>query len=167
MKFCGVPLQVFKIGVATKFPATTAVLELIAEKALIFPAPLAPIPIVEFEFVQLIEAPAGVELNVIAAVFSLGQTVWLVTAVIVGSGFTVIEKLCVAPVQLLAIGVATKFPVTLAVPAFTPANAAIFPVPLAPIPIVVFEFVQLIVVVGAAGVGLKLIAVVLALAQTV
>lgn len=87
------------------------------------------------------------------------------TAGIEGIGSIVILKFCAVPVHPFRVGVATKFPVCDVEPVLVPVNADISPEPDVPKPIVLLELVQFTVV--AAGVGLKLIAVVFAPAQTV
>lgn len=123
---------------------------LVPAKAAILPVPVVPIPIVPLEFVQLIVAPAGVELKLIAVVFALAQTVWLVIAVRLGIGFTVIVNVLGVPLQPLNVGVATKFPDIAVEPVLVAVNDEISPFPEAPIPIAVFEFVQAIVDVAGA-----------------
>lgn len=104
-------------------------------------------------------------MNVIAVVFIPAQIVSSEGSVIVGNGSTEIEKFCAVPVQPFNVGVATKLPVSVVAPALVPVKAAMFPAPEVPMPIVPSELVQLTVAVP--GDGLKFIALVFALSQTV
>lgn len=70
------------------------------------------------------------------------HNVWLLTAPTVGVGFTVIVKVCVAPVQVLADGVTTITATDGVVPLFTAVNDAMSPAPVAASPIDVFVLVQ-------------------------
>ena len=67
----------------------------------------------------------------------------LVGTVIIGNGLTVMLKVVGKPTHVNAEGVTVKTPVIGANPKFVPLKLAIFPVPLAPIPIPAFVFVQL------------------------
>lgn len=138
---------------------------LVPVNAAMFPEPDKPIPIVLLEFVQFTVAVTGVGLKLIAVVFAPAHIVWLDTAGTEGIGLTVMLKFCGAPVQPLKVGVATKFPEIDTEPALVPTNEAMFPEPDAPIPILVFEFVQSIEEAG--GLTVKLMAVVLSPLQTV
>jgi len=66
----------------------------------------------------------------------------LLTELTFGVGFTVIVKVCVAPVQLLADGVTTITATDGVVPLFTAVNEATSPAPVAASPIDVFVLVQ-------------------------
>jgi hypothetical protein len=72
----------------------------------------------------------------------------------IGVGLIVIVKLIGVPTQLFNVGVTDIVPVIGAALLFVPVNEAIFPVPLAPKPIAVLEFVQLVV--APTGVEVKL-----------
>jgi hypothetical protein len=67
----------------------------------------------------------------------------LVTALTVGIGFTVIEKLCGVPGQEFTVGVTEITPVTGEVPLFIALKEAMLPTPDVPIPIVELVFDQL------------------------
>lgn len=59
VKFCGVPTQPLKVGVATKLPVSTVDPLLVLVKDAISPEPIVPIPIVPSELVQLTVEVAG------------------------------------------------------------------------------------------------------------
>jgi hypothetical protein len=62
---------------------------------------------------------------------------------ITGVGFTVTVNVCVAPIQLAAVGVTVNTPLIAVVPVLVPVKEAIDdPLPLAPIPIDVLLFAQ-------------------------
>ncbi len=74
-KFIVGPTHVLKVGVITKFPVKDVKPALVPENTAMLPFPLAPIPIVVLELVQVTVAPAGVDTKFIASVFVPGQTV--------------------------------------------------------------------------------------------
>lgn len=131
------PMQVPMTGV-TLMVAVCWVLTPAAIK-LRSPVPVAARPMAGLEFVQLKVAPA---VPVKAAMtLAFAQATILLTGFTVGAGVTVMVKFCWVPVQPFAAGVTVKLPVVGA-----PTLAAIklmFPVPLAPSPIAILEFVQL------------------------
>ena len=78
---------------------TTAV-TLVAVKPAILPVPLAARPIVVLVLVQLYTVPATAPVKFTAAVPDPLHNTWGNTAFTVGTGFTVMVKLCGVPVQL-------------------------------------------------------------------
>lgn len=78
---------------------TTAV-ALVAVKLAILPVPLAARPIVVLVLVQLNTVPATAPVKVIAAVADPLHNTCGDTAFTVGTGFTVMVKVCDAPVQV-------------------------------------------------------------------
>lgn len=138
----GVPLQPLNVGVAVKFPDIAVVPVLVPINEEIFPFPEAPIPIAVFEFVQAMLEVAGVTVKVIAVLFAFAQIVWLVTAVKVGDGSTVIVYDDGMPTHPLSVGVTVMVDVIVAPVVLVAVNAGMFALPLAAKPIAVFEFVQ-------------------------
>ena len=67
MKFIGVPLQPFNVGVAVTVETIVAPVVFVAVNAAISPVPLAPKPVAVLSFVQFTVA-VGDEVNVIAVV---------------------------------------------------------------------------------------------------
>ena len=79
---------------------TTAV-ALVAVKLAILPVPLAARPIVVLLFVQLYTVPGTFPLKFTAAVADPLHNTCGDTAFTVGTGFTVMVKLCAVPVQVV------------------------------------------------------------------
>ena len=92
---------------------------------------------------HLLQQGEKVEFDVVA---KLLQKAWLAGNVTVGVGLTVMVKLCVAPLQLLATGVTVMVATIGALVLLVAVNEAILPEPLAPIPMAGCELVQLKVV---------------------
>ena len=67
---------------------------------------------------------------------------WLATALAVGVGFTTIVNVLTTPLQILDIGVIVISAVTGTVPVLMAVNVEMLPVPEAPSPIVISEFVH-------------------------
>jgi hypothetical protein len=84
--------------------------------------------------------------NVTAPVSTPLHTTWSTGLFTIGVGFTVIVKLCTGPEHVTApnvyLGVTVIVATTGAAPAFNPANAAMFPVPVAKSPIEGVSFTQ-------------------------
>jgi hypothetical protein len=83
--------------------------------------------------------------NVTAPLNDPLHTTWSAGSFTTGVGFTVIVKLCVAPVQVgpeIYFGVTVMVAITGTAPAFNPLNADMFPVPLPAKPIEAVSFVQ-------------------------
>lgn len=156
------PLAV--VGVTVIVAVTGAAVLFTAVKLGILPWPLAARPMLGVLLVQLKIVPATVPENVIAAVAAPLHNVWLVTALTFALGFTVIVNVIGAPVQPFALGVTVIVPDIAVVPALVAVKLGILPVPLAPRPIAVLEFVHANVVPGVRLV--KFTAVVAAPAQT-
>ena len=139
----GVPVQVtpllVNVGVTVIVATTGAVPVLIAVKLGMFPVPAAARPILVLLFVQLYTVPAALPVKVTAAVGAPLHTAWLATALTVGTGFTVIVKVIVGPVQVTAalvyVGVTVIVATTGAPVAFVAVKLAILPVPAAARPI--------------------------------
>ena len=73
------------------------------------------------------------------------QTVWSAGSLTVGVGFTVMVNVCVGPLQIAVFvktGVTVMVAVTGVMPKLMAANDAMFPLPVAPNPIVVLSFVH-------------------------
>ena len=81
--------------------------------------------------------------NAIGRVVVLLQTVWSITASIVGVGLTVIEKVCDDPAHRLATGVTVTVDITFEVPGLWATKAEILPVPIRGRLMVASLFVQL------------------------
>ena len=103
------------------------------------PVPVAARPMAVLEFVQLKVAPE-VPVNVVVTV-ELAHATTLAGWFIVGAGVTVMVKFCRGPVQPFSMGVTDKLPV-MGAPTFA-AIKLMLPVPLAPRPMAMLEFVQL------------------------
>jgi len=95
-----------------------------------------------FELVQAKEPPAGLLMKFVAATGLFLHTVMLAGTLTVGTGLTVMVKEDEIPVQLFATGTTVMVAVIGLFPVFVAVNDGIFPVPLAPNPMAVFEFVQ-------------------------
>jgi hypothetical protein len=143
---------------------TGAAPALVATKLAMLPAPLAAKPIEGVSLTQLNVVPATAPVNVMSAVLAPLHNTWSVGSTTVGVGFTVIVKFVVLPAHPLNTGVTVMVDTTGVLPVFTPANAAMLPLPLAASPIEVFVLVQLNVVPPTAP--LNVMAVVLAPLQT-
>lgn len=161
-----VPVQVGEeptVGVTVMVALIGVVPALVAVKEAILPEPLAAKPIAVLLLDQLNEAPADpVKAGIVTVAPS--QTAWSAGSVTVGSGLTVMVKVCGVPGQPDIVGVTVIVATTGVVPAFVAVNAAILPVPLAAKPMLGVLFVQLKV---APAVPLKVTAVVFAPAQTI
>ena len=81
-----------------------------------------------------------------AFVVLFAQTLWELTALMVGIGFTIILKTNADPTQVLAVGVTLIKAVSETRDVLTAVKDAIFPLPLAPNPIAVMELVHVKVV---------------------
>jgi len=138
-----VPVQPLAVvGVTVIVAVIGAAVVLVAVKLGILPWPLAASPIAVLLFVQLNIVPATVPVKLIAAVAAPLQSVWFVTGPTVALGFTVIVNVIGAPVHPLALGVTVIVPDIAVVPALVAVKLGMFPVPLAPRPIAVLEFVH-------------------------
>ena len=138
LKFWAAPTHPCALGVTVRLASSVA-LTLAAVK-LISPVPVAPNPMLMLLFVQLKFVPA-VPVN---ATFTTlpPHTVWLIGAVTVGIGLTVIVKLTGAPIHPFKMEVTEIFPTSAVVPVLVVVKLKL-PAPLAPKPIAVSEFVQL------------------------
>ena len=90
VRFCGVPVQPFNVGVIVIVAVTGEAVAFVPVNAAIFPVPLAPSPIDVVLFVQLKVVVAvlfPVKLTAVVEVFA--QTVCGTGAFTVGNGFTV------------------------------------------------------------------------------
>ena len=100
----GVPKQlvppVTNTGVTVTVATCVVAPELSVTKEAIFPLPLPSKPMLVLLLVQLKAVPGSEPVNVMAAVASPLHRVWLGTALIVGTGFTVIVKFLGVPGQL-------------------------------------------------------------------
>jgi hypothetical protein len=152
VKVTGTALQPAEVAFNVIVPVV-AVATFAAVKLGIFPEPLAPSPIAVFELVH-VGVTVGVTVTVVATTVEFAHAVTFVIGEIIGVGFIVIVKLIGVPTQLFKVGVTVIVPVIGAAPLFVPVKEAIFPDPLAPSPIAVFEFVQ--DVVAPTGVEVKL-----------
>jgi hypothetical protein len=79
---------------------TGALVALVAVKLAILPVPAAARPIVVLLFVQLNTVPATAPVKFTAAVAAPLHITCGITAFTVGTGFTVMVKVCGAPVQV-------------------------------------------------------------------
>jgi hypothetical protein len=95
----GGPGQVPRVGVMVMVEVIGDAVALVAVKAGNPPVPLPPSPIAVLELVQLNVAPAGVLAKVLAATAVPAHTAIFVSAVTVGTGFTVsvVTEVQVAP----------------------------------------------------------------------
>ena len=141
------PEQVFAVGVTVIVATSGVEPAFVVAKAAILPVPLAPRPMLVRLFVQLYVVPETAEpVKFIAVVETPLQTVWFDAAVTEGVGWAVMVKVRAVPEQPFAVGV-TVIVATIGLPVtFVAVKAAIFPVPLAPKPILGVLFVQLYVV---------------------
>ena len=99
------PAQPFAVGVTVIVPEIGAPVALVAIKAPILPEPEAPSPMAGLLFVQLyVAVPIDPE-KLTAAVKAFAHRVWLVTALTVGRGLTVIVNVIGVPVQPFKLGV--------------------------------------------------------------
>ena len=120
-----------------------ALVLLIAENDPMLPVPEAARPIDGVLFVQLNVVPATPPLNATTFVVAPLHNVWLLTALTVGVGFTVMVKLVDPPVQPLADVITVIVAVIGVVPLLMAVKEEISPVPEAAKPILVLLFVQL------------------------
>ncbi len=166
MKLTGVPLHVnpplLYIGVTERVETTRDDPVLVAVNVPMFPVPLAPNPIVVFEFVH--RYPVPVPVKVIDPAGLPLHTTCELTLLAAGVGFTVMVKLSGVPVQPtpepVYVGLTVIVAVDGIVPVLTAVKDPILPVPLPVSPIEVFEFVHVYTVPGT--LPLKVIAPVLA-----
>jgi hypothetical protein len=114
-----------------------------APKEEIVPTPFATSPIEVLSFVQLNIVPATALVNTTVEVLYPLHHVWSRIESIIGVGLTVIVKIPVIPLQLLAAGVIVIVAVTGAVPLLIAVNEGMSPEPLAAKPIDELLFVQL------------------------
>ena len=147
VKLIGVPVHVtpplVNVGVTVIVATTGAAVALVAVKLAMFPVPDAARPMLVVLLVQLYTVPAAVPVKVMAAVGLALHTAWLATALTVGTGFTVIVKVMVGPVQPLAVGVTVMVATTGTPVMFVAVKLAILPVPAAARPIPGALLVQL------------------------
>ncbi len=141
VKFDGVPAQPFRVGVTAIVPVMGVDPPFVPTKVAMLPDPPAPKPIAVFEFVHVNVEPAGVLVN------AAGETLPPHCAILAGTfatgvGLTVITYVSVTPIQPFNVGVTTIEPVSTVDPALVAVKLGWFPVPDAPNPIAVFEFVQ-------------------------
>ena len=149
VKVVAVPVQVVplvvSVGVTTIMAVTGALPVFTAVNEAILPVPLAARPIDGVLFVQLNVVPASAPLKVTAVVAALLQTTWLLTAITVGVGFTVIVKPIGVPVQvtplLVKVGKTTMFALIGVAPVLVAVKFR-SPVPLDANPIAVLLFVH-------------------------
>jgi len=109
------------------------------------PVPLAPNPMAVLLLVQLYTVPATGPLKACVTV-APAHTVWLVTGLTAGIGFTVMVKVIGVPGQvtpLLKFGVTVMVATTGPVPGLVATKLAILPAPEAARPILVLLLVQL------------------------
>lgn len=132
-----VTVMVEVIGLAVLFVATNVGND---------PDPLAPNPIAVFELVHVNVPPVGVLLNAVDG--TLAPEHWLigVIALTVGRGLIVIVKVIGVPVHPFLVGVTVIVAEIGVDPVFVAVNVGKLPLPLAPKPIDVLEFVQVNVV---------------------
>ena len=127
------------------------VVVLVAVKLAILPVPLAARPIVVLVLVQLYTVPATAPVKFTAVVLDPLHNTCGITAFTVGTGFTVMVKLCGVPVQvpppLVYVGVTVMVPVMGTLPVLVAVKFRL-PVPLAPRPMAVLLLVQLYTVPG-------------------
>jgi hypothetical protein len=146
VKLLLLPLHPFACGVTVIVPVTVDVVELAVRKGNIFPVPELPNPMLVALLVQVKVEPATGPVRVINAVESPAQTNWLVTAVRVGVGFTVMVKVLGVPLHPFLTGITVIVATNGADVVLVVENAPIFPVPLAASPIAGVLFVQVYVV---------------------
>ena len=106
----------------------------VAGKFKMLPVPVAARPMLVLSFVHENIAPA-VPLKLTSVLLMPLQTTWLLTALTVGVGSTVMVNDVVGPLQGPADGVTTTVATTGAAPVFTAVNGAMLPVPFAAKPI--------------------------------
>jgi hypothetical protein len=144
VKACGVPAQVFAVGV-TDIVAITGVAPLfVTVNGVILPVLLPAKPILGVLLTQLKVVPETAEppkvSNVVVVLLQLTVEEGTVTE---GVGLTVIVNVCGVPEQPFAVGVTIMVAITGVDPVFVVVNAAILPVPLPDNPMLVLSFVQL------------------------
>jgi hypothetical protein len=142
LKFCEVPIQPLAVGITMTLAVSGVAPAFIAVKEAILPVPDAPRPMPGSVLVQPYVVPLTAPLKFTAVEAMPLHNTWLVGAVTVGVGFTVITKLAVLPVHPLAAGITIIVPVSATVPLLVPAKEAMLPAPDAPRPIAVLLFVQ-------------------------
>lgn len=128
------------VGVTTIVANIDPEVELVAAKDGISPIPLAPMPINEFELVQLNEPPIGRLTKLVVGIITLWQTSIFEGTVTIGVGLTVIVYVEGVPIQLFTVGITIIVAVILDVLVFVAVKVGIFPVPIAAKPTAVLEF---------------------------
>ena len=124
-----------------------------AGKGIMFPVPLAPIPMVGVLFVhEYVVFPTVLMVEkIIGIVFIPLHKIWSEGSFTCPVGFTVIVKVREAPIQVIEPfsknGVTMIVAITGAVPLFMAVKGVMFPVPLAPRPMLVVLFVHVYVLV--------------------
>ena len=143
-KDCGIPAQVFAVGVTINVAVRGVEPEFVAKNEGILPVPLAAKPMLDVLFVQEYVVPMTAEpLNATTVVLSSLQIVGQEGAVTEGVGLTVIVNVCAEPVQPSAEGVTVIVETITVEPLLITEKATILPVPLAAKPMLVLSFVQL------------------------
>lgn len=121
---------------------TCCVVTFAAVNVEILPVPDADKPVFKLLFVQLIMAPTGKLLKLIAEIAPPEHTVWFEGIITEGVGFTVILNVLAAEEQPLKVGVTVNMETSCAA-TFAAVIAAILPAPDANKPVFVLLFVQL------------------------
>lgn len=129
-----------------------AVPALVAEKAGIFPVPLAarPMDVLLLVQVNVVPAPTGLETTVTGTPMALHQA-WLGIGFTVGVGFTVNVKVNGVPIQPFAVGVMVILELMGDTPGLVAVKAGMSPVPLAARPMAVLVLVHKKVVAAPTG----------------
>jgi hypothetical protein len=99
LKFCEVPIQPLAVGITMTLAVSGVAPAFIAVKEAILPVPDAPRPMPGSVLVQPYVVPLTAPLKFTAVEAMPLHNTWLVGAVTVGVGFTVITKLAVLPVH--------------------------------------------------------------------
>jgi hypothetical protein len=136
------PVQPLAVGDTVIVAITGDNVLLIAAKAEMFPVPEAGNPMLLLLFVQAYVVPDTPLPKFMAVVFTPLHTAWSATVLTVGIGLTVIVKLLVVPTHPFADGVTVIVAVAGVLVVFCAVKDGIFPVPLAPSPIVTSLFVH-------------------------
>lgn len=142
VKVVATPTQPFAVGATVTVPLTAEVVPFVPVNEAIFPVPFAASPIAVLELIQPKVAPAGVLVKLMAFTVAPSHTVTLLTGLATGAGSTVMLNVVAVPTQVFNVGVTVIVPVMEALPELVAVNDPIFPPPLAPSPIAVFELVQ-------------------------
>ena len=138
-----VPGQPAAEGFTVMVAATAIVPKFVAVKDEISPLPVAPKPMLVLLFVQLYIVPATAPAKLTTAVVVPLHKTWLAGCTTLGAGLTVIVNDLGVPGQPAVVGVTVIVAVTGVIPALTAVKAGIFPLPVAPKPMVVLLFTQL------------------------